>query len=100
MPACQGSEFALSGLVIQVPAWDGSAEFNEDMFATADETREQIEGLYRRVWAHSDATIAELPLEAVGRVPWWPAERREATLHQILVLMIGETDRHAGHADI
>src|SRR5438094_320353 len=48
----------------KVPAWDGSAEFNEDMFATADETREQIEGLYRRVWAHSDATIAELPLDA------------------------------------
>src|SRR3954462_14733678 len=33
----------------KVAAWDGSAEFNEDMFATADLTREQTEGLYRRV---------------------------------------------------
>jgi uncharacterized damage-inducible protein DinB len=81
-------------------AWDGSAEFNGDMWATADESREQIEDLYRRVWAHSDATISELPLDAVGQVPWWPAERREVTLHQVLVHMIAETDRHAGHADI
>jgi hypothetical protein len=33
-------------------------------------------------------------------VPWWPAERREVTLHRILVHMIAETDRHAGQADI
>jgi hypothetical protein len=33
-------------------------------------------------------------------VPWWPPERNEVTLHRILVHMIAETDRHAGHADI
>jgi Protein of unknown function (DUF664) len=33
-------------------------------------------------------------------VPWWPEERREVTLHRILVHMIAETHRHAGHADI
>ena len=38
--------------------------------------------------------------DAVGHVPWWPPERREATLHRILVHMIAETDRHAGQADI
>ena len=70
------------------------------MYATAEESREQIEALYRRVWAHSDRTITELPLDAVGQVPWWPADRRETTLHRILVHMIAETDRHAGHADI
>ena len=82
-----------------VPAWD-SDEFNADMFATADESRTGLEDLYRRVWAHSDATIEELPLDAVGQVPWWPAEHRETTLHQILVHMVAETNRHAGHADI
>ena len=70
------------------------------MWATADETREQIVGLYHRVWANSDATIAELELDATGQVPWWPEDRRTVTLHQILVHMIAETDRHAGHADI
>jgi hypothetical protein len=39
-------------------------------------------------------------LDAIGQVPWWPEDRREVTLHRILVHMVAETDRHAGHADI
>jgi hypothetical protein len=70
------------------------------MWATAEESREQIVGLYHRVWAHSDATIDALALDAVGEVPWWPRERREVTLQRILAHMIAETHRHAGHADI
>jgi uncharacterized damage-inducible protein DinB len=83
-----------------LPWFAPGAEPNADMWATADESREQIVGLYRRVWAHSDATINSLPLDAVGHVPWWPEEHREVTLHRILVHMIAETHRHAGHADI
>jgi uncharacterized damage-inducible protein DinB len=82
-----------------LPPWSED-EPNADMWATADESREQIVGLYRRAWAHADATIDALALDAIGHVPWWPAERREVTLHRILVHMIAETDRHAGHADI
>ncbi len=52
------------------------------------------------MWAHSDTTIDTLAPEAVGHVPWWPEEHSEVTLHRILVHMIAETDRHAGHADI
>lgn len=76
------------------------AEPNDDMWATADESREQILDLYRRVWANSDATIDAMALDATGRVPWWPDEHSTVTLHRILVHMIAETDRHAGHADI
>ncbi|GAA2267259.1 hypothetical protein GCM10010145_47160 [Streptomyces ruber] len=75
-------------------------ELNSDMWATADESREDIVGLYRRAWEHSDSTIATLALDAVGHVPWWPEERREVTLHHILVRVISDTQRHAGHADI
>ncbi len=82
------------------PWYREDAEPGEDMWATADESREQIAGLYRRAWAHSDATIGTLALEATGRVPWWPDDHSEVTLHRILVHMIAETDRHAGHADI
>lgn len=82
------------------PWFAESAEDNADMWATPDESREGIIDLYHRVWDHSDATIAELDLEAVGSVPWWPEERRAVTLHQILVHMIAETHRHAGHADL
>jgi hypothetical protein len=83
-----------------LPWFDEGAEANADMWATAEESRDSIVGLYRRVWAHADATIGALDLDATGRVPWWPPERNPVTLHQILVHMIAETHRHAGHADI
>ncbi|MEV4257120.1 DinB family protein [Spirillospora sp. NPDC049652] len=76
----------------------GDAEPNADLWATADESRELIVGGYREVWAHSDATVAELELDAVGRLPWGGGP--ELTLHRVLVHMIGETHRHVGHADI
>ncbi|MET7342364.1 DinB family protein [Streptomyces sp. NPDC058369] len=69
-----------------------------EMWAAEDETREEITSRYRRVWAHSDATIAALALDAPGRVEWWG--RPEVRLFDILVHMHGETARHAGHADI
>jgi uncharacterized damage-inducible protein DinB len=83
-----------------LPWLDDGAEPNADMWATAAESREDILGLYRRVWAHSDATIDALTLDAVGHVPWWQPEHNEVTLHRILIHMIAETNRHAGHADI
>jgi uncharacterized damage-inducible protein DinB len=83
-----------------LPWLDDGAEPNADMWATPDESREQIIGLYRRAWAHSDATIGALDLDDIGHVPWWPEDRREVTLHRILVHMIAETHRHTGQADI
>ena len=83
-----------------LPWFDDDAEPNADMWATAEESRERIVGLYHRVWAHSDATIEALPLDAIGHVPWWPPDHNEVTLHRILAHMIAETHRHAGHADI
>ena len=76
------------------------ARDNADFWATADESRERIAGMYRRAWAHADETIQALDLDAVGHVPWWPAGHREVTLHQILVHLVAETNRHAGHADL
>ncbi|MEU6432297.1 DinB family protein [Microbispora sp. NPDC046973] len=83
-----------------LPWMEDDAEDNADMWATADESRDDIVGLYRRVWQHADSTIAALALDDTGRVRWWPDERSEVTLHQILVHVIAETNRHAGHADI
>jgi uncharacterized damage-inducible protein DinB len=83
-----------------LPWFDEGAEPNADMYAAAGETREQIIGLYRKAWAHADATIGALPLDATGRVPWWPEDRNQVTLQRALVHLIAETHRHAGHADI
>lgn len=99
-------EFGYFGEVFDRPAaepmpWmEPDSEDNSDMWATADQSKEWIVDFYRRSWAHADATIGELDLDAPGRVPWWSPERQDVTLHQILVHMITETARHTGHADI
>jgi uncharacterized damage-inducible protein DinB len=80
--------------------WLTDDDPHADLWATAGESEHDIVGLYRRACAHADTTIAELPLDATGRVPWWPPDRAEATLHRILVHVIAETHRHAGHADL
>ncbi|WP_231925035.1 DinB family protein [Micromonospora purpureochromogenes] len=82
----------------KLPYVGDGAETNADMWATADETREEIVALYRRASAHADATIEALALNDVGRVPWWGDAA--VTLHHVLVHVIAETQRHAGHADI
>jgi hypothetical protein len=69
-----------------------------EMWATEDESRVEIVERYRRMWEHSDATIAALDIDAPGHVSWWP--RPDVKLFNILVHVLNETNRHAGHADI
>lgn len=83
-----------------LPWLDDDAVPNADMWATAQESRESIEGLYRRVWANSDVTIEQFELDTMGTVPWWPPERATVSLHRVLLHVVAETHRHAGHADI
>ncbi len=83
-----------------LPWMDFEAEANSDMWATVDESRADILGLFERVAAHSEATMDELELDAVGVVPWWSDDRKSVTLHQILVHVIAELNHHNGHADI
>ncbi|TXR95868.1 DinB family protein [Streptomyces sp. col6] len=79
----------------------GDAEPNADLWATPDETREEITGRYRRVWAHSDATVEAFGLDAVGRLPGEDGGEGPAlSLHRVLVHLVAETQRHAGHADV
>ncbi|WP_405656882.1 DinB family protein [Streptomyces sp. RK9] len=81
-----------------LPRWDDAAEPGADVWATEHETREEITDRYRRAWEHADATIAALTIGSPGHVPWWP--RPDVKLFNILVHMLTETSRHAGHADI
>ncbi|AOX65820.1 hypothetical protein BJK06_08690 [Curtobacterium sp. BH-2-1-1] len=81
------------------PAWLES-EDGDDMYATLDETLDDVVAFHHRSAAHADATIEALDLDARGVVPWWPEDRRRVSLHRILVHMGYETARHAGHADI
>ena len=70
------------------------------MWATAEESRDDIVALYELAVAHADATIDALALDSPGRVLWWPPERQQVTLQQIMVYVTAEIARHAGHADI
>jgi uncharacterized protein DUF664 len=85
---------------VRMPWLDEGAESNADMWATAEESREDIVALYQRAAVHADATIQALTLDSPGRVPWWPPERQQVSLHQIMVHVTAEIARHAGHADI
>ena len=84
---------------VDLPWASDDAEPNADMWATPDQSRAEITGLYRRSWQLADDTVAALPLDAPGHVPWW-GDKGDVTLHRILVHMIAETQQHAGHADI
>ncbi|WP_454048625.1 DinB family protein [Cellulomonas sp. Marseille-Q8402] len=84
----------------RLPWFADDAEVNADMWLPADESLASVRELHAFSAAHADATIEALPLDAAGRVPWWPDERSRVTLHRILVHMVAETARHAGHADI
>ncbi|WP_435226826.1 DinB family protein [Streptomyces sp. Tue6028] len=83
-----------------LPWFEEAGETNGDMWATAEESRAYVTGLYRRAWAHSDATIDALALGTVGKVPWWPDGKDEVTLHHAVVRVTADTQRHAGQADI
>lgn len=88
----------------RIPTDPGQARFSGDagpaaeFWARPDETRQDIVTSYRDAWIVSDATISELPLDALGRVWWWGDA--PVTLHHLLVHVTADTQRHAGHADI
>lgn len=83
-------------------AWvlDDDVDWLADLWAPAEESRQDVIDLWHRLWAHCDQTIASLPLDAPGRVPWWADDRSDVTLGRILLHMTAELHRHAGHADI
>lgn len=76
-------------------AEDPQADFLPPAHLSAGE----IIGLYQDSVLFSDAGIKPLPLDAPVEVPWW-SRRRHTTLEQLMVHMIAETSRHAGHLDI
>jgi uncharacterized damage-inducible protein DinB len=79
---------------------DGSVWDSADMWATPDETTQDVLEVYRRAWAHADRTIEDHPLDAPARVPWWKEGRQDTTLGVLLVRVLVDTARHAGQADI
>jgi uncharacterized damage-inducible protein DinB len=81
--------------------WDESGEDPDaDLWVPAHESREEIFDLFRRSCRHADATLDALDLDTRGEVPWWPEDKRHPTLHRVVVHLLVDVARHAGHADI
>ncbi|MFE6173534.1 DinB family protein [Streptomyces sp. NPDC056464] len=70
---------------------------DEDMRADQGETTQQIIDFYGRARAAADRVIAERPLTDLGKPSWRDSE---VSMRWVLVHMIEETARHAGHMDI
>jgi hypothetical protein len=91
-----GREFPTPDELVPLSAYDEDPQ--ADWYAREDETKDGLIDLYRRVGAFADRTIEELPPDAPGRVAWWGDE--PVTLQQIVVHVIADLSRHAGHLDI
>ena len=84
---------------VPLPSFDDPDYTSSDhLWARADESRSDIIAGYRQACAHADATIGALPIDAPARVPWWP--QPDVLLFNVMVHVLTETNRHAGHADI
>jgi hypothetical protein len=73
-------------------------DLHADCYATAPESARGIRDLYRRVQAFADETIDALSLDDIGHVAHWGDA--EVTLFEVMVHLIVDLQRHAGHADI
>jgi uncharacterized damage-inducible protein DinB len=69
----------------------------EDMTVAPGETTARIVDFYGRARAAADRVITELPLDTLGKAPW---RDHEVSLRWVLIHMIEDTTRHAGHMDI
>src|SRR3954453_8041638 len=93
-----GREFPTPYELVSLETYDEDPQ--ADWYAREDETKDGLIDLYRRVGAFADQTIQQLPLDAPGQVPWWPQGKQDVTLQEIIVRVIYDLARHAGHVDI
>lgn len=75
-------------------------EPNADMWATADESADDIRQLLDTAAGEVDAALAELPIDAPGHVPWWGGDESNTSLGFVAVHLLAEVNRHTGQADI
>ncbi|GGO45545.1 hypothetical protein GCM10012286_34350 [Streptomyces lasiicapitis] len=68
----------------------------QDMTVADDETIESLVAFYTRARAAADRAISETGLEDLGKA--W--DGRQVTMRWVLIHMLEETARHAGHMDI
>lgn len=79
-----------------LPSIDYDADPESDMAAAPGETTEEIVAYYERARAAANAVIDELDLDTTG-TSW---DGTTVSLRWVLIHMLEEVARHAGHMDI
>lgn len=78
-----------------IASQDPQADFLPPQYMTLVDAIE----IYRETTVAADAVLDELGLDSPATVPWW-VKHRHTTVERLLVHMIAESHRHAGHLDI
>lgn len=87
-----------AGNASDFPRWGDPDDRDYELKPAPEHTIGYAIDLYRTNWLRANEIAAAADLDAVGAHP--RAQERGTTLRWILVHMIEETARHAGHADI
>lgn len=83
----------------------GLTDPGDDLRLAPGETLADLVGEYERVATRTEEVVAEIddlsrPVPVPRDVPWFPADVDAWSVRWVLLHLIEETARHAGHADI
>ncbi len=91
-------------LVRERPSEGGEADYDRGFHPGPDETLESIVADYQQAAAETDEIVGSLdlgrPVPVPRGVPWFPDDIDAWTVRWVVLHLITETARHAGHADI
>lgn len=91
-------------MVLQQRSGGGQADYEANFRLAEGETLEEVLAGYRQVAVRTEKVIAGLdldhPVPVPKGVPWFPQDVDAWSVRWVLLHLIQETARHAGHADI
>jgi len=91
----------VTGSIEELPWDEGLPPYDPDAAFTCDRPSAEIIGYYRDQCAHSDAVLAVTPLSAPPRGRHGDPDTDEPPdVRSVVLHVIEETSRHAGHLDI
>ncbi|HYD11090.1 MAG TPA: DinB family protein, partial [Acidimicrobiales bacterium] len=84
-------------------SWEAADGYMDEFAMSDEESLDAILARYDKVAARTESIVRGLPMDhpvPVPEAPWFPTDVEAWTLRWVLLHLIQETGRHAGHADI
>ena len=84
-------------------SWEAADSYGDDFTMGEHESLDAILARYELVADRTEAIVRTLPMDhpvPVPDAPWFPKDVEAWSLRWVLLHLIQETGRHAGHADI